>query len=117
MATQPFAVLEFIHTVSAAYILSAFFVMGVSAYHLLKKQHVDLFTRSFRIALVLGLVFSFVEVFEGHLHASDLAEKQPTKLAAMESHWETATRAPDLSFCDSGPEKRNVFQFGSIPAS
>ena len=48
-----FAFLEFTHTVSAAYVLSAFFVMGVSAYHLLRKQHVRFFTRSFRIGLTL----------------------------------------------------------------
>ena len=116
VATQPFAVLEFIHTVSAAYIMSAFFVMGISAYHLLKKQHVDLFTRSFRIALVFGLIFSFVEVFEGHLHATDLAEKQPTKLAAMESHWETASRAPVYLLAVPDQENaRNKLQIGPIP--
>ena len=35
-----FAILEFFHTIFAAFILGAFFVMGISAYHLLKKQHV-----------------------------------------------------------------------------
>jgi cytochrome d ubiquinol oxidase subunit I len=116
VATQPFAILEFIHTVSGAYILSAFFVMGISAYHLLKKQHVEIFTRSFRIALVFGLVFSLVEVFEGHLHASDLAEKQPTKLAAMESHWETSTNAPIYLFAIPDEENgRNAVQFGPLP--
>jgi cytochrome d ubiquinol oxidase subunit I len=38
------AILAFLHVISAAFILSAFFVMGISAYHLLKKQHVDFFT-------------------------------------------------------------------------
>jgi len=37
--TQPFAIQEFLHTVTGAYILAGFFVMGISAYHLLKKQH------------------------------------------------------------------------------
>ena len=38
-----FAILEIIHTVPAAYVLSAFFVMGISAYHLLKKQDIGFF--------------------------------------------------------------------------
>ena len=96
--TQKFAILEFIHTVSAAYILSAFFVMGVSAYHLLKGNQKEFFTRSFKIALVFGLIFSFVEVIEGDFHGADIAEKQPAKLAAMECHWETTERAPILLF-------------------
>ncbi len=113
---QPFAVLEFIHTASAAYILSAFFVMGISAYYLLKKKHVDFFTRSFRIALAFGLVFSFVEVFEGHLHATDLAEKQPTKLAAMTSHWETSSRAPEYLFALPDQKNgKNKYEFLAIP--
>jgi len=91
---QEWALLEFFHTVAGGYILSAFFVMGISAYHLLRNRHVDFFSRSFRIALVFGLVFSIFEVIEGHGHGADLYEKQPTKLAAMESHWETSTRAP-----------------------
>jgi len=111
-----FAILEFIHTVTGAYILSAFFVMGISAYHLLKKQHVELFTKSFRIALTFGLIFSIVEVIEGHLHGSDLAEKQPTKLAAMESHWETTTNAPKYLFVIPDEEnERNAVELFPIP--
>ncbi|SPD75879.1 Cytochrome bd ubiquinol oxidase subunit 1 [uncultured Desulfobacterium sp.] len=107
---QGFAVLEFIHTASAAYILSAFFVMGISAYHLLKKQHVEFFSKSFRMALVFGLIFSVLEVVEGHLHGSDLAEKQPTKLAAMEAHWQTMTYAPKYLFAwpDQQMEKNSI---------
>ncbi len=111
-----FAILEFTHTVSAAYVLAAFFVMGISAYHLLRKQHVEFFTRSFRIGLTFGLIFSFLLVVEGHLHGSDLAEKQPAKLAAMESHWETKTHAPKylLIIPDEGNE-RNAVELFPIP--
>lgn len=113
---QGWAVLTFVHTVSAAYILSAFFVMGISAYHLLKKQHIDFFTRSFRIALGIGLVFSLLEVVEGHLHGADLAEKQPTKLAAMEAHWETSTQAPVFAFAiPDEKNERNMVEILPIP--
>jgi len=108
--------LTFVHTVSAAYILSAFFVMGISAYHLLKKQHIDFFTRSFRIALGIGLVFSLLEVVEGHLHGADLAEKQPTKLAAMEAHWETSPQAPVYLFAiPDEKNERNLMEILPIP--
>lgn len=113
VVSQRWAILEFLHVVSAAYILSAFFVMGISAYHLLKKQHVDFFTRSFRIALVFGLIFSIFEVLEGHFHAHDLLEKQPTKLAAMESHWETQKGAPMYLFAI--PDEDNERNLIEIP--
>jgi cytochrome d ubiquinol oxidase subunit I len=109
---QKWAVLEFIHTVSAAYILSAFFVMGISAYHLLKKQHIDFFTRSFKMALVFGLIFSLVTVIEGDLHGKDVAKSQPAKLAAMESLWETSTNAPIYMF--ALPDEKNERNFVEI---
>jgi len=111
-----FAILEFFHTVPAAYILSAFFVMGISAYHLLKKQHIDFFTKSFRIALVLGLIFSIFTAITGDMHGVHVAKTQPAKLAAMEAHWETTTRAPIHLFAIPDEEnERNKVEIGSIP--
>ena len=113
---QKWAILEFIHTISGAYIVGSFFVMGISAYHLLKRQYTDFFTKSFRIALVFGLIFSICEVIEGHLHGADLAEKQPTKLAAMEAHWETTKNAPKYLFALPDEEnEKNTLQILPIP--
>jgi cytochrome d ubiquinol oxidase subunit I len=113
---QKWAILKFIHTVSAAYVLSAFFVMGVSAYHLLKKRKIEFFTRSFRIALVFGLIFSLVVVIMGDFNGVVVAEKQPSKLAAMESLWETTTRAPVYLFALPDEEnERNKIEIGAMP--
>jgi cytochrome bd ubiquinol oxidase subunit I len=113
---QKWAILKFIHTVSAAYVLSAFFVMGISAYHLLKKQKIDFFARSFRIALVFGVIFSLVVVIMGDFNGVVVAEKQPTKLAAMESLWKTTDRAPVYLFALPDMEnERNIIEFGAMP--
>ena len=92
--TQKFAVLQILHVLSSAFVLAGFVIMGISAYHLLRKQHTDFFTRSFQIGLVCGLVGSLVVAIQGDLHAKDVTEKQPVKLAAMESIWETTRQAP-----------------------
>ena len=111
-----FAILEFFHVIAAAYIISAFFVMGISAYHLLKKQHIEFFTRSFKIGLVFGLIFSIFVVIEGDMHGVHVSEVQPAKLAAMESHWETTTRAPIHVFAIPDEEnEKNRIEFISIP--
>jgi cytochrome d ubiquinol oxidase subunit I len=116
VVTQKFAVLTFLHTVTAAYILSGFFVMGISAYHILKKQDTGFFTKSFRVALTFALIFSCLEVFEGHLHGALLNKVQPTKLAAMEAHWETMAGAPLHLFAIPDPEnQRNAVEIGNIP--
>ena len=111
-----FAVLEFLHTVPSSFVLSAFFVMGISAYHLFKKQHIDFFTRSFKIAVVFGLVSSIWVVVEGDMHAVHVTETQPTKLAAMEAHWETQKRAPMVLFAiPDEKNERNLIEVGKIP--
>jgi len=113
---QKFAIVKFIHTVSAAYTLTAFLVMGISAYHLLRKHHVNFFARSFRIGLGFGLIFSLVVFILGDLNGVVVAEKQPTKLAAMESLWETQKRAPVYLFAWPDPEnERNTIEIGRLP--
>lgn len=111
-----FAVLEFLHTVPASFVLSAFFVMGISAYHLYKKQHIEFFTRSFKIALVFGLISSIWVVIEGDQHAIHVTKTQPTKLAAMEAHWETRKRAPMILLAvPDQKNERNAIEVGKIP--
>ena len=113
---QKFAIVKFVHTVSAAYTLAAFVVMGISAYHLLRKHQVKFFTRSFQIGLTYGLIFSLVVFIMGDLNGVVVAKKQPTKLAAMESLWETQKRAPVYMFAWPDPEnERNAVEIGRIP--
>mgnify|MGYP000123809245 FL=1 len=114
--TQEFAVLQIIHVLSSAFVLAGFLIMGISAYHLLKKQHVDFFSRSFRIGIVCGLVGSLVVAVEGDFHAKDVTEKQPVKLAAMESLWETTRQAPIYLFAIPDEENgRNAVEILPIP--
>jgi cytochrome d ubiquinol oxidase subunit I len=115
---QPYAIFKFIHTVNAAYVLSAFLVMGISAYHLLKKQHIEIFTRSFRIALVFGFVCSLIVVIVGDINGVLVAQKQPTKLAAMESIWDTTRKAPVYLFALPDEEnEKNKIEIGAIPGA
>lgn len=118
VALNPFGILLLAHTLFSAYVLSAFFVMGISAYHLLRRQHVEFFTRSFRIALIFGLVFSFAEIIEGHMHGADLAHTQPAKLAALEAHWKTSDNAPVyLLAWPNSANDGNSFEIGKIPGA
>jgi cytochrome bd ubiquinol oxidase subunit I len=116
VVTQKSALIEFVHTVGGAYIVGGFFVMGVSAYHLLRKQNVSFFTKSFRIALTFALIFSIFEAIQGHLNASLVVQNQPAKLAAMEAHWETAKSAPmHLLLWPDEQNERNAVEFLSLP--
>ena len=50
VVTNPFAWSQYFHTIFAAWMLGGFFVLGVSSWHLLRKNELDLFKRSVRIA-------------------------------------------------------------------
>lgn len=110
VVTQFWAVLEFVHTLSGAYILAAFFVMGISAWHLLRHNEESFFRKSFSLAAVFALIFSIFVAINGDMSGQEVAEKQPSKLAAMEAHWETAAAAPMylLQIPDEANEKNSV---------
>ncbi|MCM2357476.1 MAG: cytochrome ubiquinol oxidase subunit I [Geobacteraceae bacterium] len=89
MVTNPYGLLKFGHQLVSGYTVGAFFVMGVSAWHLLRNNRPDFFRRSFRIAAVFGLVSTLLVAVIGDFHAVEVAKTQPAKFAAMESIWET----------------------------
>ena len=94
LITNPYAWHQFPHVVSAGLCTGAFFVLGISAYHLLKKgRDHELFQRSFNWALVAALIGSVLVGLVGHSQTQYVAKQQPMKLAAAEAHWETAAPA------------------------
>ena len=113
---NPFSLLQIFHVIPAAFLLTAFFIMGISAYHLLKRQNVEFFTRSFRLALVVGAVATVVVTIEGDLHAKHVTKTQPAKLAAMEALWDTTAKAPIyLMAVPDEANERNSVEIGAIP--
>lgn len=94
LVLNKYAWLMFFHTTFSAYLLAAFFVLGVSAYHLLRKSQVEFFRKSFKYAIIFALVSSILVAVLGDLNGSNVAEVQPAKFAAMESIWETQEGAP-----------------------
>jgi cytochrome d ubiquinol oxidase subunit I len=114
--TQKYALLEFIHTVGGAYILAGFFVVGISAWHLLRKNEEFFFRKSLRIGLAFALIFSLFEILQGHMNAEILGATQPAKLAAMESLWETGRGVPvNLVQWPNAAEERNSIEALAIP--
>lgn len=114
---NPFAWQQYVHTLSGAFTLAGFFIMGVSAYHLLKKQHVEFFTRSFKMGMIFALIFSIMVAAQGHHHAQEVTRIQPAKLAAMESLWETHENGAPMYLLVVPDEKneRNFIEWLGIP--
>ena len=91
---SPVAINKFLHTVTSGYVLASVFVVGVSAWFLLRNRHQLLAKRSIIIASVFGLIMSFFLILTGDGSARLLARHQPVKFAAMENLYEGTTHAP-----------------------
>ncbi|HUJ69361.1 MAG TPA: cytochrome ubiquinol oxidase subunit I [Syntrophorhabdales bacterium] len=118
VVTQGYALLTIAHTLSAAYVVTGFFVMGVSAYHLLRKQFSDIFTRSFRTGLYMALIFGFIVVIQGHFYGTYLSSVQPAKLASLETLWKTRDHAPIyLLVLPDAEREENSIEIGPLPGA
>lgn len=80
---------QFPHVVFSGFTTAAFFVLGISAYHLLKKKPDEIFKPSFKLAAIFGMVSILMVVVVGHSQAQHMVATQPMKMAAAEGLWET----------------------------
>ena len=80
---------QFPHVLTAGLTTAAFFVLGISAYHLAKKKETDLFKRSFQIAAIIGTMAIILVGLGGHSQAQHMVQAQPMKMAAAEALWTT----------------------------
>ncbi|MCS7220555.1 MAG: cytochrome ubiquinol oxidase subunit I [Anaerolineae bacterium] len=101
---------QFPHTVLAGFTTAAFFVLGISAYHLLRERHVDFFRRSFQMASIFGAFSIVMLIFNGHSQAQHIVKIQPMKMAAAEALWESEDPA-SFSILTIGDlaQRRDVF--------
>jgi cytochrome d ubiquinol oxidase subunit I len=107
---NPHVWVQFPHVVFSGFATAAFFVLGISAYHLLRKQHEEVFSRSLQLASVFGLIGIFMVILVGHSQAQQMVRSQPMKMAAAEALWESQNPASfSLITIGNEPELRDVF--------
>ena len=114
-ALNPSTIPRYLHTMDAALISGAFFMMGLSAWFLLKGRHMEFAKRSLRIGLIVAFVTSLLELGLGHYHAVQVANTQPEKLAAFEGLFETQTHAPMILFGIPDAEAETVHAAIRVP--
>ncbi|MFR9802441.1 cytochrome ubiquinol oxidase subunit I [Pseudonocardia sp. RS010] len=104
--TNSTAVGAFLHTITACFVTAGVFVIAISAYHLARRTHTEVFRPSIRIGLVAVLVASIGVVISGDLQARLMTEQQPMKMAAAEALYDTVA-----------PASFSIFTIGSLDGS
>lgn len=94
VAFSPVAVVKFFHTVLSSWMLGAAFVIGVSAWYLIRKREKEFALASMKVAAAVGLFAALVTAGTGDKSAYQVAQVQPMKLAAMEALYEGGTHEP-----------------------
>lgn len=114
--TNGYGILKFLHQLPSAYTLAGFFVMGISAYHLMRKHELAFFKKTFKVAATFTVTVALLTVITGHLSGEEVAKYQPAKLAAMESLWNTSTPAGlGMALWPDPHNERNKLEILKIP--
>ena len=81
---SPMAINKFLHTITSGFVLAGVFIIGVSAWFILKNRDVLFAKKSILVASIFGFLSSLFLITTGDGSARLVALKQPMKLAAME---------------------------------
>jgi cytochrome d ubiquinol oxidase subunit I len=93
---NPVAQVKFVHTVAAGYVTGSMFVLGISAWYLIRRRDLGFARRSFSIAAAFGLASVLSVIVLGDESGYTSGEVQKIKLAAIEAEWDT--HEPPASF-------------------
>lgn len=113
---SPVAVDKFLHTVTSGFVLASVFVIGISAWFLLKKREILLARRSIMVAVVFGFFSSVYLIFTGDASTRQIVHVQPMKFAALEGLYKGQEGVGLVAFgimssSVDDPENRNIKDF------
>jgi len=114
---NPHLWVQFPHVFTGAIASAGFLVVGISAYHLLKKSaDQEAYQKSMKYGFVFALVGAVLVSLIGHTQMQHMVETQPMKVAAAEALWDSENPA-SLSLFTIGDEanRRDVFAI-RVPA-
>ncbi|MBS0533035.1 MAG: cytochrome ubiquinol oxidase subunit I [Proteobacteria bacterium] len=96
---------RFAHMLNAAYLTTAFVVLGVGARFLLEGRHLREGRTMLRMAIGLAVILAPLQLFIGDQHGLNTLEHQPLKVAAMEGHWDGSKPGELVLF--AWPDEKN----------
>lgn len=101
---------RFSHMLLASFLTGGFVVAGISAWFLLRGRSPTANRRALSMCLWLVAFIAPLQLVVGDLHGLNTLEHQPTKVAAMEGHWESQAGAPLILFAipDSANETNHL---------
>ncbi len=89
LLSNRFAVWAFIHVILVGLTTAAMVIFGVACWHMLRGRNVDLFRRAAKLALIVAVPVSAVNLAIGSHLGVVITDYQPMKIASTEAQWNT----------------------------
>jgi cytochrome d ubiquinol oxidase subunit I len=105
LLSNEFALIAYLHTILAGLIFGSIVMLGVSCWHLLRGRNVELFRRAAKLALIVAVPATLVQLTVGNRFGEAVTAQQSMKIAASEAQWNTCQ-----------PCGFSIFQIGGFSA-
>lgn len=115
LLANPRAWYLFLHTISSGLVTASFFILGISAYHLVKKNAEKEFKVSFKMAAIVGFCATLAVIATGDTQGRFLKSVQPMAAAASEAHFETQDPADFILIAGFEPDGKTLTWSVKIP--
>lgn len=100
-----------VHTVTAAYLTTAFVVGAVGAWHLLRDRANHHARKMFSMAMWMAALVAPVQILVGDMHGLNTLEHQPAKVMAMEGHFQSHAAGAPLYLLGIPDDKAQVLRY------
>jgi cytochrome d ubiquinol oxidase subunit I len=89
LLSNGFALRAYLHTMLAGLIFGSIVMLGVCCWHFLRGHNVDLFMKAAKLALIVAVPVTALQLFVGNRFGEAVTSAQSMKIAASEAQWDT----------------------------
>jgi cytochrome d ubiquinol oxidase subunit I len=93
LLSNEFALIAYLHTILAGLIFGSIVMLGICCWHLLRGRNVELFRRGAKLALIVAVPATLLQLSVGNRFGEDVTAQQGMKIAASEAQWNTCQPA------------------------
>jgi len=89
LMSNGFALRAYLHVILAGLIFGSIVVLGVCCWHFLRGHQVDLFRKAAKVALIVAVPVTLLQLIVGNRFGEAVTSAQSMKIAASEAQWNT----------------------------
>jgi cytochrome d ubiquinol oxidase subunit I len=100
LMSNGFALRAYVHTMLAGLIFGSIVMLGICCWQFLRRQEVDLFLKAAKLALIVAVPVTFLQLVVGNRFGAAVTSAQSMKIAASEAQWDTCQPCGFLALPD-----------------